>query len=440
MIKKFIGSKLKIELILYLVLSFAISIGIFFFLQATGSGLLDSYFNKTSFIENQENQALAQFKNYISENALSINDQDKITKWVRNKQYLNIYIYKDNKLVYATDSYDSVTGSGKYLNAPILTNKSLYDIEFADTHAQVYMECFFEYKYYYIVTFLDVAISFIFFVIIMLFFINRKTSYIGILENEIKILEGGNLEYQITIKGKDELSSLAQSINEMRKSFIERLESEDKARLANSELVTAMSHDLRTPLTALVGYLDIIEYKKYKTDENLIQYIHNSREKAYQIKHLSDKLFEYFTVSNANEEELELESFDGIQLLDQLVDEQLLVLQNNGFQFEFISCETPFFIEVNLIAMRRVFDNIFSNITKYADRSKAIQINCCIKNQLLLIDIENNINKNLKTANGTRIGMKTSEKIIAKHNGRMAVTKTEDTYSVHISLAAQTYE
>ena len=72
----------------------------------------------------------------------------------------------------------------------------------------------------------------------------------------------------------------------MRKSFIGRLESEDKARLANSELITAMSHDLRTPLTVLVGYLDIIEYKKYKTDENLRQYIHNSREKAYQIKYL----------------------------------------------------------------------------------------------------------------------------------------------------------
>ncbi|WP_346937045.1 histidine kinase dimerization/phospho-acceptor domain-containing protein [Clostridium sp.] len=101
------------------------------------------------------------------------------------------------------------------------------------------------------------------------------------LKSEIKILEGGNLTHEITINGDDELSSLAQGINEMRKSFIGRLESEDKARLANSELITAMSHDLRTPLTVLVGYLDIIKYNKYKTDENLRQYIHNSREKAY---------------------------------------------------------------------------------------------------------------------------------------------------------------
>ena len=51
----------------------------------------------------------------------------------------------------------------------------------------------------------------------------------------------------------------------MRKSFIDRLQSENEARSANSELITAISHDLRTPLTALVGYLDIIEYKKLKS-------------------------------------------------------------------------------------------------------------------------------------------------------------------------------
>lgn len=432
--KKFIWSKLKIKLILSLVFSFAVSVGIFFLLQAVGGGLLDSYFNKTSFIQNQTNQAVSQFRSYISDNNLTINDRDKMARWVHNEKYVIIYIYKDNNLVYTFDSNNSTVGNEEYLGGPILSGKPLYDIVFTDTKAQMYMECFFEYKYYYIITFLGVAISFFFFILIMSFFINRKTSYIGMLEKEIKILEGGNLDYQITLRGADELSSLAQSINEMRKSFIERLESEDKARLANSELVTAMSHDLRTPLTALMGYLDIIEYKKYKSDENLTEYIHNSREKAYQIKHLSDKLFEYFTVFNANEEVLELESFDGNQLIDQIIDEQLLMLQINGFHFEFDSCDTPFDIEVNLISIRRVFDNIFSNITKYADKSLPVKIKSYVKNQLLFIDIENSINHNLKAVNGTGIGMKTCEKIIEKHKGKIAVTRNENIYSIHISL------
>ncbi len=438
MIKNFLWGKLKLKLILCIVLAFILSLGLFLLLQVTGEDILDNYLSKTSFIENQQKRATAEFKSYVSENNLTLQtDQDKITDWVRDAKYVNIYIYSDNKLIFATDGYTTSSGTEQPLLSPVLKNKPIDRIEFSDISAQIYMECFFEYKYYYIVVILNGALTFLFFVIIMLFFINRKTSYIAILDNEIKILEGGNLDYPITINGKDELTSLAQSINEMRKSFIERLESEDRARMANSELVTAMSHDLRTPLTALVGYLDIIEYKKYKTDEDLNKYIRNSREKAYQIKQLSDKLFEYFTVFNTDDNELELDLFDGIQLIDQLIDEQLLILQNNGFHFQYHSCETPFTIEVHLISIRRVFDNIFSNITKYADKSKPVKINCYLKHQLLFIDIENDIKSNLGKVSSTGIGMKTCERIIKMHNGKIAVTRTKEIYSLHISLAVK---
>ena len=432
--KKFVWNKLKIELLFCLVFSFAVSAGLFFLLQSAGAEILDNYFYKTSFIKEQTNQAVTQFKNYIGDNGLSIDDRDQMAKWIRNEKYVNIYIYQEGKLVYAFDGNSAAFGNEDYLASPIMIAAPLLDIKFVDANAQMYIECFFEYKYYYIVTFLSMAVSFICFLFIMLLFISRKTSYIGMLENEIKILEGGNLDYQITLHGNDELSSLAQSINEMRKSFIERLENEDMARQANSELVTAMSHDLRTPLTVLVGYLDIIEFKKYRTEEDLLQYIHNSREKAYQIKHLSDKLFEHFTVFNANEDDFEVESFDGIQLIDQLIDEQLLLLQNNGFQFEFDACNAPFQIKISLLSIRRVFDNIFSNITKYADPAKPVKIKSYVKNQLFFLDIENSFNHHLKAANSTGIGMKTCEKIIEKHNGKIAVTKTKDIYSIHISL------
>lgn len=413
------------------------AVGMFFLLQEIGMGILNNHFNK-SYVENQRKQAISQFRSYVSDKHLTINDKDKIASWVRNEKYVSLYIYKDNQLVYAFDITNGGDGGDEeYPKSPILAEKSLYDIVFADTKAQMYMESFFEYKYYDMISFLNVAISFFGFIILMLFLIKRKTSYIEMLESEIKILEGGNLTYQVTIKGNDELSSLAQSINEMRKSFIEKLDRENMARLANSDLVTAMSHDLRTPLTALVGYLDIIEYKKYKTDENLRQYIHNSREKAYQIKDLSDKLFEYFIVFNTDENDLEMESFDGIQLIEQLIEEQAIILQNNGFVLELNSSCTSFNIEVSLISIRRVFDNIFSNIIKYADKSKPVRLESYIRNRLLFLNFKNKINIDLKTANSTGIGMKTCEKLIEKHKGKVSFIRTEDSYSVQISLAIE---
>ena len=267
----------------------------------------------------------------------------------------------------------------------------------------------------------------------MLTLINKKISYIGTLENEIKILEGGDLNYNITIDGNDELAFLAESINEMRKSFIERLQNENEAKSANSELITAMSHDLRTPLTALLGYLDIIEYKKYKTEENLMQYIHNSREKAYQIKSLSDKLFEYFLVFS-HKEHLELETFNVNEIFEQIFQEEFFMLNAENFTFDFIPCNHICYLDMNLISIRRVFDNLFSNILKYADKSEPIKIRYYIENNILIITIKNKINNNLKSVISTGIGLKTCTKIIEMHNGQLSTQKIDNFFIVTITL------
>ncbi|WP_242878814.1 HAMP domain-containing protein [Clostridium beijerinckii] len=255
--RKFLSTKLEVKLIISLIFSFIISVCIFLLIQTIGDNILDHYFDKTFFLADQKMQAISEFKEYVSGNDLSINDHDKIETWIRKNKNVNLYIYKDNNLVYTSNVNNGVTNYEQYKESPIFPSNALIDISFIDADAKMHMECFFEYKYYYILAFVGIAISLLCFIILILFFINKKINYIGLLENEIKILEGGDLTYDITINSNDELSSLAQSINDMRKSFIERLECENEARLANSELITALSHDLRTPLTALVGYLDL---------------------------------------------------------------------------------------------------------------------------------------------------------------------------------------
>lgn len=435
--RKFLSTKLEIKLIISLIFSFIISVCIFLLIQTIGENLLDRYFDKSSFLVNQKAQAISEFKQYVSDNDLSINDHDKIENWIRKNKNVNLYIYNDNNLVFSSNINTEVTNYDQYKESPIFPSNTLIDVSFSDGNAKIHMECFFEYKYYYILAFVGIAISLFCFIILILFFINKKITYIGTLENEIKILEGGDLTYEITIDSNDELSSLAQSINAMRKSFMERLENEDKARLANSELITALSHDLRTPLTALVGYLDIIEYKKYKTVENFNQYIHNSREKAYQIKYLSDKLFEYFTVFNTCDA-LELETFNGNELLEQLIQEQIFMLENKGFLFDISSCNTPFSLEVNLISIQRIFDNIFSNLSKYADKSKVIKVNYYVENKKLFVTVENQIN-NSKSLDSTGIGLKTCKKILEMHNGDFKVKKTENTFLIKLTLNTTPY-
>lgn len=434
MSKELFTGKLKFKLILALILSFALSSGLFILFQGTGEDLLAHYLDRTSFVERQKEKTISGFRDFVARNSLSVHDQDRMRKWVHDEKYINIYLFKDNNLLFATDGDQPVTENREYLFDAVLKDEPFYDVAFADMDVKLYMECFFEYEYYLFVTILNAAVCFLCFIVLVLFFINRKTAYISKLEQEIKILEGGDLNYPITIKGNDELASLADSINEMRRSFIERLESEEHAKTANKELVTAMSHDLRTPLTALVGYLDIITFEKYKNHEDFMKYIHNSRDKAYQIKQLSDKLFEYFTVFKTDEDDWELESFNGNQLIDQLIDEQLLILQSNGFYFQLDTSDTPFDIKVHLISIRRVFDNIFSNVIKYAVRSKPVVIKTYLQEQVIVVEIENYINKDITDINGTEIGLKTCRKILKSHHGTFSVTKTQELFTVHISL------
>ena len=134
--------------------------------------------------------------------------------------------------------------------------------------------------------------------------IRRKINYILQLEEEIKVLETGGLNFPITVKGHDELTSLADSLNQMRLALSENMKIEAAAVKSNYDLVIAISHDLRTPLTSLILYLDLIHDRKYKNEEELNAYLEKSRRKVLQIKQMTDQLFEKFYLGEGKDKAL----------------------------------------------------------------------------------------------------------------------------------------
>lgn len=426
--------KLKVKLTAALGLAVVLAVLLFLALQTVGWKVIDHYFGQPSFIAQQNQKTAAQLSDYVAKNGLSIHDGKRLDAWVSQKKYLNIYLYQDRQMIYSSNGYDIQSGTQSIDS--FVSDNVLFPISFADADAQVFVESYSEYEYYTMTTFVSLALAFALFLLAVVLLIHVKTSYIEVLEKEIKILEGGNLEHPITIRGKDELSSLAQSVNEMRKSFIERLENEDSARQANNELVTAMSHDLRTPLTALIGYLDIIQYRKYKTEEQLFKYVANSKDNAYRIKDLSDQLFEYFLLSYSQNDLPELEEYDGPPLLDQLIGTHTPLLIDEGFQFRFVPCEQPFTLPVHVMSMQRVFDNLFSNLLKYADKSEPISIRCMLHKERLCIQFANAVKPHSDRTDSNGIGTKVCEKIVLNHGGSFEVFQTAESYSVRICLPA----
>ena len=421
-----------------------LSAALYFALTLLSDDLIGRHFSKSSVAENNTKKEVENFQNYVSDNGLTTKDIKPIQSWVNSEKYVLMNIYKDNILVYSSSAPFFTSEMFEMNNNKFKIQqmappwRQLYNITFSDGATKVDIIWLAASSYYDIAEFTNLAVSFLCFVIIFLILLNRKISYINRLANELKIIEGGDLDYAVTIKGKDELSFLANGIDKMRKSFSDRMKSEEEAKNANSELITSISHDLRTPLTILIGFLDIISCKKYKTEEQLSHYIESSREKAYQIKELSDKLFEYFLVYGSTNREPELELYDSNILLTQLIGEHMLSLEDQGFTVK-ITSEIPHCkFKANHISIQRIFDNLFGNVSKYADTGAPVSIAVAKTGSWLSVAISNNVKTNCSSTESTGIGLKTCQKIMLQHNGSMKVFNREGIFEVTVDFPINT--
>ena len=116
--------------------------------------------------------------------------------------------------------------------------------------------------------------------------IKRKVKYIEYISSSLEEISKGNLKYNIKEDGEDEFAVVASNINKMKKSLISIIEKEKENDKKQRELITNISHDLKTPLTIILGYLDIIKTKKYKSDEEKERYIEVTYEKAVGLQQM----------------------------------------------------------------------------------------------------------------------------------------------------------
>ena len=130
----------------------------------------------------------------------------------------------------------------------------------------------------------------------------------------------GDLEHPITVKGKDEIGVLARNLDEMRRALDENIYREQEGQKANHDLISSISHDLRTPMTTLYGYLEIMAQKKCP-EEKREEYVNRCIGKVEEIRALSDKMFEYALVYEKNEK-VELTEIFLWELLEEMESSQ----------------------------------------------------------------------------------------------------------------------
>jgi K+-sensing histidine kinase KdpD len=107
-----------------------------------------------------------------------------------------------------------------------------------------------------------------------------------------------NLGETLEVRGKDELSELCMNINVMSKELKNKFEYERELERTKSELIPNISHDLRTPLTPIIAYLDILRNEKFRAKEEEKEYLNSSYNLFIKLKKLMDELFEYTKLSS----------------------------------------------------------------------------------------------------------------------------------------------
>lgn len=133
----------------------------------------------------------------------------------------------------------------------------------------------------------------------VLFFLltRRQILYLEKLADGLLVMSQGRLAHRVQERSRDELGSLARSINVMAAELERNIEAERQAERTKNELITGGSHDLRTPLTSIKGYLHLLHTRKYESPEQMAQYIRIAYAKTEQLEELVEDLFEYTKLS-----------------------------------------------------------------------------------------------------------------------------------------------
>jgi signal transduction histidine kinase len=122
--------------------------------------------------------------------------------------------------------------------------------------------------------------------------------YVRALTEGLKLIADGDLSYRLPLSRQDELGMVAHDINHMAERLQKQVQRERELEKSKMELITYVSHDLRTPLTSIIGYLNLLKTRTFEDEKEQERYIDNTYNKTKQLKKLIDDLFEYTRLSN----------------------------------------------------------------------------------------------------------------------------------------------
>lgn len=274
----------------------------------------------------------------------------------------------------------------------------------------------------------------------------KKYKNISLLVDSVEEMSKGNLDKHIDVESRGDIEQVAENINNIVKQLKDITVEERKAQQTKTDLITNVSHDLRTPLTSIIGYLNLIEEGKYKDEVELMYYVDIAYHKSLNLNILINDLFELTKMQNRtisfNKVELNL-----VELIGQLISQFEI-----QFRQENVNCRIDFSMEklmvyADPIKLVRAFENLITNAMRYGKDGYYIDVRVFAEGEMSVVQIINygepipvvdlphifdRFYRVEKSRNifqgGSGLGLAITKNIIEAHNGTIsAVSNSENT-------------
>lgn len=218
-----------------------------------------------------------------------------------------------------------------------------------------------------------IIIGFILFILYFFLFTQKTISYIEEINQKVNLMAKGDFSVMVPLRTRDELGLLAENINTMSVRLKESIEEERLAERTKTELITSVSHDLRTPLTSIIGYLDLVVNDRYRDELALRYYADIAYHKSKRLQQLIDELFEYTRVSYGGMKAV-YDKINLVELLEQLTEEFVPLLQEASMVCRLTPAQKKIFVMADANLLVRVFENLLTNAIRYGKDGKYIDI------------------------------------------------------------------